>query len=75
MDAPRVSCTLALQADALTHVTAQLWHYRETFKRHVKLHPAVLAGKITYTFIGSGDLWDMVSMHHTLPAVKSKPVQ
>ncbi|KZT64925.1 NAD(P)-binding protein [Daedalea quercina L-15889] len=38
-----------------------LWNYREIFRQHIKLHPAVLAGKIEYTFIGSGDIWDMVT--------------
>ncbi|OBZ68663.1 Phosphomutase-like protein 3 [Grifola frondosa] len=35
-----------------------LWDEKERFAQHLKLHPAVDSGKITYTFIGAGDLWD-----------------
>jgi len=35
-----------------------LWDEKERFALHLKLHPAVEAGKIEYTFIGAGDLYD-----------------
>jgi len=35
-----------------------LWDEKERFTQHLKLHPAVEEGKITYTLIGAGDLYD-----------------
>ncbi|KAH9948826.1 hypothetical protein B0H21DRAFT_203653 [Amylocystis lapponica] len=35
-----------------------LWDQKERFAQYIVLHPAVEAGKITYTFIGNGDLYD-----------------
>ena len=65
-------CMSVLMTYRYTTLTAvKLWYYRETFKQHVKLHPAVLAGEITYTFSGSGDLWDMVCAHRTPRVVHS----
>ncbi|KAH9839155.1 uncharacterized protein C8Q71DRAFT_855794 [Rhodofomes roseus] len=38
-----------------------LWNEKECFIEHLKLHPDVLAGKIEYTLIGAGDIWDQPS--------------
>ncbi|KZT09382.1 NAD(P)-binding protein [Laetiporus sulphureus 93-53] len=35
-----------------------LWDEKERFAEHLKLHPAVEAGNLEYTFIGVGDLYD-----------------
>ncbi|KAI0923220.1 hypothetical protein AcV7_005796 [Taiwanofungus camphoratus] len=35
-----------------------VWDDKERFAQHLKLHPAVEAGKLQYTFIGAGDLYD-----------------
>lgn len=35
-----------------------LWDEKERFAIHLKLNPAVETGKIEYTFIGAGDLYD-----------------
>ncbi|KAI0726441.1 hypothetical protein C8Q72DRAFT_783702 [Fomitopsis betulina] len=59
-------CTAPGQCSASLHL---LWNYIEMFRQHIKLHPAVLEGQITYTFIGSGDLLDMVRPHYTLQVV------
>ncbi|KAH9920129.1 uncharacterized protein B0H18DRAFT_957183 [Fomitopsis serialis] len=35
-----------------------LWDEKERFIMHLKLHPDVLAGKLEYTLVGAGDVWD-----------------
>ncbi|GBE83129.1 predicted protein [Sparassis crispa] len=37
-----------------------LWDEKERFALHLKLHPAVESGQITFTFIGVGDLYDQI---------------
>lgn len=35
-----------------------LWDEKERFSLHLKLHPAVESGKISFTFIGAGDIYN-----------------
>ncbi|KZT09365.1 uncharacterized protein LAESUDRAFT_756989 [Laetiporus sulphureus 93-53] len=41
-------------------ISLELWDEKERFAEHLKLHPAVEAGNLEYTFIGAGDLYDQI---------------
>ncbi|EMD40117.1 hypothetical protein CERSUDRAFT_81414 [Gelatoporia subvermispora B] len=49
-----------------------LWFEKEQFTTHAKLHPAVEEGKIAYTFIGAGDLYNQPQEPFWCPWVQDR---
>jgi hypothetical protein len=49
-----------------------MWDEKELFNEQLQLHPAVDAGKITYTVIGSGDFYDQAREEIWCPWMQDK---